>query len=388
MRSRLRIIVTGLIAEYPLGGMTWHYLHYLLGLKALGHDVFYFEDSGGWPYNPTDGILAFEHDRNVGYLSGIMSRYELSDRWAYRVQGEGEQWWFGLSEHRRREVVRSADLLINVSGTLDAPEDYRAVQKLVYIDTDPVFIQIRLQRGEERLTQRIRAHDVHFSFGERIGASMPTPGIEWLPTRQPVVVSEWRTSTQPGPAYTTVMNWTSYKSEVHEGRTYGQKDLELRRFLDLPLRLENIRFEIAGGPGHGHPTPRTVLTDNGWRLVDPMRVCPDLDAYREYIQRSRGEWSVAKNAYVRGDSGWFSERSACYLAAGRPVIVQDTGFSKFLPVGEGILTFDDLEGAMDAIRRVESDYSRHTAAALEISQQVFGHESVLSSLLDRASDAR
>jgi len=383
MSSRLRIIVTGLIAEYPLGGMTWHYLQYVLGLARLGHDTYYIEDSGGWPYNPAEGALAHEHDRNVPYLSDIMSRYGLGERWAYRVHGDGESWWFGMSEALRSEVQRTADLVINISGTIESPESFAAGARLVYVDTDPVFIQIRLARGEKRLSERVMAHDCHFSFGERIGAMALETRLNWLPTRQPVLLSEWRTDVPPRPVYTTVMNWTSYTSEQFEGRHYGQKDVEFLRFIDLPFSAYPVRFEIAGGPGHGDTTPREVLEEKGWKLVEPLEVCSDLDSYRNYIQRSRGEWSVAKNAYVRGRSGWFSERSACYLAAGRPVIVQDTGFSESLPVGEGIVAFNDLGEAMEAVAEVEGNYSRHARAAGEIAEQEFGSDVVLASLLRR-----
>jgi hypothetical protein len=382
MSSRLRIIVCGLIAEYPLGGMTWHYLHYVLGLARLGHDVYYIEHSGSWPYSPVERAVVGRCDYNVDYLARTMSRFGLADRWAYFFEVESR--WFGMSDEKRKKVIRSADLLINVSGALDRPEDYRSAECLTYVDTDPVFAQLKLLRGEAGFVRRVNVHDVHFSFGELVSQSIPDTGHIWLPTRQPVVVGEWETSDPPSRGFTTVMNWTSYKSELWHGRTYGQKDVEFLRFIHLPGLVPEARLEIAGAPGTSHPIPRKALTDKGWHVVEPSSVCPDLDSYRHYIRSSKAEWSVAKNAYVQGGSGWFSERSACYLASGRPVIVQETGFSQLLPVGEGIVPFTSLDEAVMAIREVEGNYLRHSSAARAISKAYFDSDQVLNSLLERA----
>ena len=382
--ERLRIIVAGLIARYPLGGMAWHYLQYVLGLAALGHDVHYIEDSGEWPYDAALRAPAYRADVNVPYLAGLMARYGLADRWAYRVPELDGPRWFGMSDARRRSVVASADLLIDVSGTVDRPEAYRAVRRLAYVDTDPVFVHIRLARGEPRLVERVGVYDVHFSFGERVAERGPATGHAWLPTRQPVVTSLWRSEAPPRPVYTTVMNWSSYASEVHEGRSYGQKSIELERFLELPQRLPGVRLELAAGPGHREHTPVARLRAHGWRVRDAARLCPDPERYRRYIQRSKGEWSVAKNGYVTGRAGWFSERSACYLAAGRPVIVQDTGFAEDLRRGAGIVPFCTPDEAVEAVREVERDYARHAAAAREIAEECFRADVVLRSLVERA----
>jgi hypothetical protein len=382
--ERLCIIVAGLIARYPLGGMAWHYLQYVLGLAALGHDVHYIEDSGEWPYDAALRQPARRADVNVRYLARLMAQHGLADRWAYRVPDLHGPRWFGMRDARRRDVVASADLLIDVSGTVDRPEAYRAVRRLAYVDTDPVFVQIRLARGEPRLVERMHAYDVHFSFGERVAERMPPTGQSWLPTRQPVVTSLWRSDAPPRPVYTTVMNWSSYASEMHEGQYYGQKSVELERFLALPQQLPQVRLELATGPGHRERTPVTRLRAYGWRVRDAMRLCPDPERYRRYIQRSKGEWSVAKNGYVTGRAGWFSERSACYLAAGRPVIVQDTGFADDLRRGLGIVPFSTLEEAVEAVRAVEGDYARHAAAAREIAEECFRADIVLRSLIERA----
>ncbi len=382
-RSRLRVIVTGLIAQYPLGGVTWDYIQYVAGLARLGHDVYYVEDTGQWPYNPAERGLRNDCTFNVAYLASVMERFRLGDRWAYRSPWQSQ--WFGLSDRERSDVLASADLIINVSGTLARPEEYRHAGRLVYIDSDPVFTQVKIARGQHDLRQMVDAHDVHFSFGECLGANVPTTGHAWLPTRQPILLDEWRSATPPtGDAFTTVMNWTSYNEVTHEGRTYGQKDIEFRRFLELPSAVAPHVLEIALSDGRTRHAPRELLAHHGWRIVDPGEVCPDVDSYRAYIQSSPAEWSVAKNGYVAGQAGWFSCRSACYLAAGRPVVVQDTGFTRLLPSGDGIVPFSSFDEAATAVSDVRARYRHHAEAARGIAETWFDSRIVLGSLVERA----
>jgi hypothetical protein len=380
--SKLRIIVTGLIAQYPLGGVTWDYLQYVLGLTQLGHDVYYVEDTGQWPYNPGEGGLGKECDFNVQYLASVMSRYGLANQWAYRFPWQSQ--WFGLADAKRQEVIRSADLLINISGTLERPEEYRRVSRLAYIDSDPVFTQVKLARGQLDFRKWIDMHDVQFSFGECLSAAVPQTGHRWLPTRQPIVLSEWRPDRPYRDVFTTVMNWTSYKPVVYGNQSYGQKDLEFMRFQELPSLIAPTTLELAVNAGKTRRTPRQLLTHRGWRVVDPAEVCPDLDTYRDYIESSKAEWSVAKNGYVVGQPGWFSCRSACYLAAGRPVAVQDTGFGAVLPVGKGLLTFRTVEEAVGSIKDIEANYSCHANAARELAAEYFDARKVLARLIDAA----
>jgi hypothetical protein len=412
MISQLRIIVTGLIAQHPsLGGVTWDYLQYVLGLARLGHDVYYFEDSGQWPYNleggpSRDDLIAYDPTPNVAYLAKVMARYGLAERWAYRFPTRPR--WFGLSHKQRREVLKSADLLINVSGTLKRPSDYRQVRRLAYVDSDPVFTQVKLKlaRGQVKFRRRVNAHDVHFSFGERLSAAVPTTGHRWRATRTPIVLSEWRPAMPRREVFTTVMSWVSYKPLKYGRHIYGQKDVEVQRFIKLPREVNPTVIEVALSktpllnwqPDHrGLPpaalevvrnqanwTPSDLLASMGWCVVDPFQVCPDLDSYRKYIEASKAEWSVAKNGYVQGQCGWFSCRSACYLAAGRPVVVQDTGFDAVLPIGEGILSFRTMEEAIAAIREVEAHYTQHAKAARAIAEAYFDSDKVLTRLLDEA----
>jgi hypothetical protein len=255
----------------------------------------------------------------------------------------------------------------------------------VYVDSDPVFTQVKIARGQNDLRTMVDAHDVHFSFGECLGPGVPSTGHSWLPTRQPVLLDEWRTATPPSNnACTTVMNWTSYNPVSFEGRTYDQKDVEFRRFLELPAAVAPAVLEIALSDGRTRHAPRELLEHRGWRVVDPHEVCPDVDSYRSYVQSSRAEWSVAKNGYIAGPSGWFSCRSACYLASGRPVIVQDTGFGAALPTGLGILPFSSLEEAVAAIDDMQARYGEHANAALEIAEACFDSGDVLQSLIERS----
>lgn len=378
-----KIIVTGLLAQYPLGGVTWDYLQYLLGLARLGYDVYYLEDTGQWPYNPKEGGVTKSSDFNVNYLKNVLSRYGLGDKWMYRFPWEST--WYGLDDQSREAILHSADLLINVSGTLQRPEEYRYIPRMAYIDSDPVFTQVKLARGQHDFRRMVDLHDVQFSFGECHSPAVPVTGHAWLPTRQPIVLSEWHTERPYREIFTTVMNWTSYKDIVYEGTTYAQKDVEFERFLDLPSRVAPLKCEIATNVGKTRQIPRERIARAGWRVVDPAVVCPDLESYREYVQSSKAEWSVAKNGYVVGQSGWFSCRSACYLAAGRPVVVQDTGFGQVIPVGEGVLTFRSMDEAVEAILEVEGNYARHSKAARAIAEEYFDSNKVLSRLVEEAT---
>jgi hypothetical protein len=394
MKSSLRLVVTGLMAQHRrLGGVTWFYLQYVVGLADLGHEVFYIEDSGEWPYNEDGGAsgndwVARDPTPNVSYLAEVMARFGFADRWAYRFPLESR--WFGMSPTRVQEVLESADLLINISGTLEYAEEYRKVRRLAYIDTDPVFTQLRFVRGlEPEFCRQMNTHDIHFSYAECLSSEfVPPTGHRWLPTRAPIVLSEWPPSSLPArDVFTTIMNWTSYNAETYAGKTYGQKDVEFQQFLDLPSLVAPAVLELAIGVGKNNPTPYEMLRSKGWQLVDPLDVCYDLDSMRTYTASSKAEWSIAKHGYVEGRSGWFSERSARYLAAGRPVVVQDTGFSKVIPVGEGIFAFNSVDEAVAGIREVGSNYERHAKAAREIAEEYFDAEKVLRRLIDEAGAA-
>ncbi len=386
MSNRLRIVVTGLIAQYPLGGVAWDYVQYAAGLARLGHDVFYVEDTGQWPFNPQEGGTAKSAEFNVSFLASVMSRFGLGDRWAYRFPWQSQ--WFGLPEHARKEVIESADLIINVSGCLANLHEYRGHGRLVYIDSDPVFTQVKLARGQQDFRRYVDSHDVHFSFGEKLGPLIPDSGIQWLPTRQPILLDEWATVSAPTRNYTTVMNWSSYKPVEYQGQYLGQKDIEFIKYVNLPAAVSPARLEIAmNAAGKRTNAPLQLLRRKGWSIVDPNDVAVDSDSYRSYVQSSKAEWSVAKNGYVVGKPGWFSCRSACYLAASRPVVAQDTGFSEVLPIGTGLFAFDSFDQAVEAIRSIETGYGRHSRAARAIAEEFFDSDKVLATLLNEVMNA-
>lgn len=379
--ARLRVIVTGLIGQYPIGGNAWAYYQWALGLQRLGHDVYYFEDTGQWPYNPLEGGVSAGCEYNVSYIDEILSAGGMGDRWAYRFPWENQ--WFGLSEAKRTEVISTADLLIDVSGTLARPGEYRGVARLAFVDTDPVFTQVKLARGQEDFRKLVDAYDTHFSFGEVASPAVPDTGHTWLPTRQPVVLDEWEPVDEYRDVFTTVMNWTSYNPITFEDRTYGQKDVEFMRFIDLPA-LADATFEIAVNEGKTKRTPYDLLKHKGWNIVDPGVVCPDLGTYRDFIRTSKAEWTVAKNGYVQGGSGWFSERSAVYLASGRPVVTQNTGFDAVLPVGKGLHAFETVNEAVLAIEQIGRDHRGECEAARELAEGYFDSAKVLGSFLEKA----
>jgi hypothetical protein len=282
------------------------------------------------------------------------------------------------------------------------------VRRLAYVDSDPVFTQVKLKlaHDQEAFRKRVNAHDVYFSFGECLPGAVPTTGHYWRATRTPIVLSEWRPTMPRREVFTTIMNWTSYEPLQYGCYIYGQKDIEFPRFIELPHKVSPTVLEVALSTlqhlnwqtaarslppatlavihKQAHWTPSDLLTHMGWRVVDPLQVCPDLDSYRHYIESSKAEWSVAKNGYVVGKSGWFSCRSACYLAAARPVVVQDTGFDAILPAGEGILIFRTMEEAIAAIQEVEGNYARHAQAARMIAEEYFDSDRVLNRLIEEA----
>jgi hypothetical protein len=380
-RDRLRVVVSGLIVQYPIGGMIWHYLQYLLGFRDLGHDVTYIEDNGQWPYDPSADSVSVGCDHNVARAQELFARHRI-DAWAYRFPGDGA--WYGSAAADLEHVLGSADLLVNVSGSLDDPSAFAERATKVYVDTDPVFTQIRLARGEEATARQVLPHHLHLTFGETLHERFGSD-VSWLGTRQPIALDQWHPEIPPGRRWTTVMNWTSVDDVELDGRSYGQKDHEFTTFEDLAATVRPVELEVAIAAGVSRRPPLDRLRRGGWRVVDPGPLSVDELAYRAYVEGSRAEWSVAKQAYVSTRSGWFSERSACYLAAGRPVVLQDTGFSDVLPTGAGLIAFSTLEQARAGIEAVETDLGRHRAAARELAAAHFDAATVLGDLVDRAA---
>jgi hypothetical protein len=381
----MRAIVTGMIATYPVGGVVWDYGQYAIGLERLGFEVYYLEDTGWMTYDP--GLRQYVEDASYGvkYLQRALAELSptLANRWHFRAM-DGET--HGMSAEHFAGIAAESDLLINVSGGTLLRSEYMACPRKILIDTDPGWNHFR---NYPRLDNDpswggghgYRAHDFFFTYAERIGQPdcvLPSLGLAWQPTRPPVVLDMWRAKL-PGDVWTTVMTWKNFAEAIeYDGVRYGTKEIEFEKVKTLPERT-TVKLELASG---GDP-PIDELQRLGWSVVDSHSVSETPQIYRDYIGRSRGEFSVAKNVYVATRSGWFSCRSTCYLAASRPVVVQDTGFSEIIPCGEGVLAFNNLEEAVEAIRRVESDYTRHQAAARRIAEQYFASDVVLGDMLSR-----
>lgn len=390
MPLHLRIIVSGLVGLQPVGGMAWHYLQYLIGLSRLGHDVYYHEDTWSWPYNPVEKTYTSDGRYSARYIEKFFERFApaLSGRWHY-VNLHSES--FGMDRSAFDEVARTADLFLNVSGACILPDTISPDCVKVFLDTDPGYNQIVLSErfpwseNVDRWCASVADHDQHFTFAENIHGPdclIPRLGFDWKTTRMPIVLDLWepisrqRASSAP---WTTVMTWNAFKGRLlYEGVEYKSKGAEFERFMDLPGE-SGVPLEVAVG---GVDVPVDRLASAGWQVVDGPRSTLTPEQYQRFIARSRGEFSVAKHVYVALRTGWFSERTACYLAAGRPVVVQDTGFSRVLPSGEGLLPFARREEATRALREVEADYARHSEAALSVARECFSAEKVLRKLID------
>lgn len=393
----MRIIVGGFLGLIPSGGLTWHYLQYPLGFAALGCDVFYIEDTRIWPVFCADSATNDDCAASVEHLASAMNAFGLSTRWAYRDEASGR--CFGMSEQRIHEICDSADVFVNVSCSTYMRDAYRDIPIRVLIDTDPMFTQVQCETqvkftpGTPSLRELIAEHTHHFTFGESVARDdcrVPSCGTNWRPTRQPICLEYWPLNGSAGQgiaAYSTVMNWSAAPAIHYQDKSWGQKNGQFQAIMDLPQRVPDVQMKIAVGQTTKEDGfPQQSATEAGWTVLDPWRVVPDWQSYREFIQASRGEISIAKEAYVKARTGWFSERSACYLASGRPVITQDTGWTDHLPNGTGLIGFDDLEGCVDAVNRVERDYARHAEAARRIAQDCFASDRVLGAMLEQLVD--
>jgi hypothetical protein len=384
--SRLRIIVLGYIVRGPLGGMAWHHLQYVLGLARLGHQVLFLEDSDEYPscYDPSTHQIGTDPGYGLRFAEHAFNRLGLNDCWSY--YDAHRKHWMGPAAGRAESWCQEADVVINVSGVNPLRPLLECVPIRVLIDTDPLFTQVR-HLTDESARERSSRYNVFFSFGESIesGASrVPDDGFDWRATRQPIVFECWpMQKISARSRFTTVMQWDSYPPVEYAGIHFGMKNKSFEMVRHLPAHVD-VSLEIALG---GKSAPRDELRRLGWYLADPLAVTRDPWTYQEYIQNSCGEFSIAKHGYVASRCGWFSERTACYLATGRPAIVQNTGFREHLPCGVGILPFDDAESAMEAVDRVKKDYQKHSQAARELALEHFDSNKVLCSLLERATAA-
>ncbi len=379
-----KIIVSGILFWYPLAGVTYQFLHYLIGLRRLGYDPYYVEDSGRWIYDPHLNDLSPEAAGNIAAVTPTLEQHGFGDRWAFRGNYPDGR-CYGMNEQQILQLYRDADAFLNVTGAQEIRPDHLACPRRIYVESDPFASQVKVAQGDSRMIEALDAHDTHFTFGENLGATdcqVPMGRYNWLPTRQPVVMDLWRTPAPGGPTYNTITTWHNKgKNIVYNGDTYyWTKDREFEKFLDLPGR-SGASFELAASV---NDEVKDLLRRHGWSQRSSIGASENVDCYRDYIQGSRGEFTVARDQYTRPVTGWFSDRSCCYLAAARPVITQETGFGKYLPTGRGLFGFKTMEGILAAVETIESDYEGNCRAAQEIAAEYFAAEKVVGSLMERA----
>lgn len=382
---RQTIVVSGMVSADPgQGGATWAVLQYVLGFRQLGHDVLLVEPLRR--ANEAAHAPRLADTESARYFMSVVERFGLESRAALLCEATGQT--VGLDYAAVEAITRRASVIFNVSGMLTDRRLLDPIPRRVYLDLDPAFVQ--LWSAVEGVDMRFAAHTHFVTVGLLLGTphcSVPTAGRDWLPTLQPVLLDEWPPAeTVPNASWTTIANWRGYGSVHHDGVHYGQKAHSFREHIDLPSRTRvQLRPALRI---HPEETPDlAALGAHGWTWHDAAAVAASPDGYRAFIQQSRGELSVAKSGYVRSRCGWFSDRSACYLASGRPVIAQQTGFESVLPTGRGLIGFDTTQEAADALERVEADYATHSAAARELAVTHFDSRIVLSQLLERVGRA-
>ena len=381
-----RIVLAGYLVRFPLGGYAWQTAHYLLGFRALGHETWFYEDTGYHvpAYNPITNEYGPHYEYGLAAVELFFQRIGFGDRWIFVDKGTGV-------EHSPRgcqaaELLAEADLLVNFGGVNMIGRDARAGRMSIYVDSDPGYTQIQLAEGHAGYREILDACDHAFTFGENIGtprSPLPTSGYTWHPTRQPVALEMWSGRGLPTTEarYTTVGKWdTAGRDVTFAGAHYTwRKRPSWLACRDLPVRT-SAGFEIATNVD-GIPGDRALLEAAGWSIADPLQVSTDPFRYRDYICDSRGEFTVAKDLNVRLRSGWFSDRAACYLAAGRPCVEEDTAFGDVLPLGPGLHAFRTVDEAAEAVRQIEADPARASAHAAEIAREYFAADRVLARML-------
>lgn len=385
MRRPLTILVGGYIVGFPLGGMTWHHINYLLGLHEMGHEVFFLEDSGEYsqPYNPTTWTCGVDSAYGRAYLEATFKQYGLPPRYCYYSQFEDRH--YGMSRDELHALMKRADLLLCVSGVTPMRENRPRPRRCAVIDTDPVFTQLRM-RDDAVFLDYYKQFDAVATFGRLIGTRdcpLPTHGFDWIATNQPIALRHWPVAQATSNVFTTIGKW-EHSAERHlefAGRRYlSSKGVEWMKMLNLPLHTK-VPLTLGMQKMPGDIAER--FRSHGWNVVDPEQASMSCAAFQKFIQNSAGEFTVAKEIYAGLPSGWFSDRSAAFLASGRPVVTQSSGFERWLPAGEGLFSFNDLDEAAGALNIIAGDYARHAQAARRVAEQYFESRKVLSDLLDR-----
>ncbi|MDQ4138908.1 MAG: hypothetical protein M3142_00135 [Bacteroidota bacterium] len=388
----MRILVGGYIGLYSIGGATWDYIQYPLGLHLLGHEVYYIEDTMQYPvYQPKKDKWDDCSDC-VAHLKNAMEQVGLKDRWAYRDVVTGQV--FGMGEQKLKDICATADVFINVSASTFMREEYNAIPIKMLVDTDPMFTQYQYyqlqQKGGKEAKEAeeyMKSYNLLFTFGLNINSPdsrIPTFGFQWHPTKKPTVLNQWASvsNTRPKWGFTSILNWIERPPFEYDNEMWGQKNVIFERFLSLPVNSGQA-FDLIINTPDTEEANRSMqrIVNRNWHVLDPYQWIPDKDSYREFIQSSFGEFSITKETYIKSNSGWFSGRSACYLAAGKPVITQDTQWSKYIPSGQGLFACNNLEAAANAVKEIMADYAKHSRYAQKIAAEYFDSSKVLSEML-------
>ncbi|MGE3537673.1 MAG: hypothetical protein AB7N91_09575 [Candidatus Tectimicrobiota bacterium] len=383
-RGKKTIVLAGYLVRFPLGGYAWQVAHYLLGFRALGYEVWFYEDTAYYApaYNPHTGEFGPSYTYGIAAAARFLDSLGLGQHWGFVDAARHVA--YGPAAERLPRLLGEADLFVNLGGVHAIPPEHRRRRPTIYIDLDPVYTQLQLASGDANLRALLEAHTHLFTFGENIGtphSPTPTGGYTWYPTRQPVSLELWDHAYSPGCAYSTIGRWNAQGRDlIYQGAILQwTKRTEWMRCLALPQRT-GATFEVAMDVESVAGDPE-LLARHGWHVVAPLRVSTEPWDYRAYICRSRGEFSVAKEMYVRLYSGWFSDRTACYLAAGRPAVVQDSGFGNTIALGPGLQAFQSVDEAARAIQEIEADYPRASKHARAVAQEYFAAASVLTQLL-------
>jgi len=381
MKSR-RILVAGFAVGFPLGGQVWMMLHYLAGLTRLGHEVLFLEDTSDWayPFDPVLGYQTSDSTRGRASVEALFAHHGLAGRFAYVSQIEDRV--FGISREELDRYLATTDFFLNISGVLPLKEEYFQAPVKAIIDTDPVFTQVKVA-GDQWLRDYYHRHDVCFTYGYNLPTGetgVPLSDIDWKPLLPPVVLDFWPRGEGPGQGFTTIGTWEARDRDVEVAgkKLSWKKNVKYEAMIDLPSRLPGARLELTMS---GMKENAARFADAGWQTRDALEISRDLEVYRQYIRGSMAEFTIAKDQNVVLKSGWFSDRTATYLAAGRPAVVEDTGFGRYLPVGEGLFPFADADGAVAAIEAVRADPGRAGQAARAIAEAHFDSDCVLTGLL-------
>jgi hypothetical protein len=377
-----KIVLLGMMSRIPVAGAVWGTMQYLVGFRRLGYDVYYVEAHAKTPY------LLMKHDdddssaRAAAFIDRVMRRFDLGGHWAFHALHDDGR-CYGMTEGELKRLYSSAAMLVNYHGATVPLPEHGATGRLIYLETDPVELQIGLYDNVQAAIEFLEPHCAFFTWGLNYNhpdCRVPQPERWHFRPSPPVIVPDlWEPGRHPpGEALTTIGNWSQPgRAVVFQGEVYEwSKHYEFLKFLDLPSRTSQP-FELALSSSSYTQEEKEMLESHGWHVRDALEFSWDLDEYRGYVIGSRGEYTVAKDQNVRLRSGWFSERSAQYLAAGRPVITQETGFSNFLPTGRGLFGFLTMGEILDAVERINSDYEKHSRAAAGLTREYFSYDVVL-----------